>query len=308
MEENTTLDLQTENVPQTEPRVCPNCKATLQESQKFCPSCGAEYVLTNIPTEANVSSVCQNCGNEVAPEAEFCANCGTKQPKTATETESPSPTKKKWLLPALIGGGIVIITIVAIVLILAFRTIPVEFIKLSDSSVELTEGETISISCTVYPDKATDKTVVWTSSDTTIATVNSYGLITAVKRGTCTITAQCGDHSETTTVTVKTNIDFKKIYNEFCVAKWATVGSDNSYLSIDDNPYDQDDYYIDAADAAIEKINRALGLPDALYSDMLQTTWSMGKQKETYEKIGVEVTWTYHPDKGLEVTYKLINN
>ena len=308
MEENTTLDLQTENVPQTETRVCPNCKATLQESQKFCPLCGTEYTLPTEPTNTPTIPVCAACGNELAEGATFCTNCGAKQeqPKPIVE-EKTSILKKKWFLPALIGGGVVIIAIV-IVLILAFRTIPVEFIKLSESSVELKEGETTSISCTVYPDKATDKTVIWTSSDTSVATVNSYGLITAVKRGTCTITAQCGDYTEKVTLTIKTNIDFKSIYNEYCVAKWASVGSDNSYLSIDDNPYDYEDYYIDAADAAIEKINRALGLPDALYSDMLQTTWSMGKQKETYERIGVEVTWTYHPDKGLEVTYKLINN
>jgi hypothetical protein len=41
---------------------------------------------------------------------------------------------------------------------------------------------------------------------------------------------------------------------------------------------------------------------------MMQTSWDMGKQEEIFENIGVKVTWTYHPDKGMEVTYKLINN
>ena len=105
-----------------------------------------------------------------------------------------------------------------------------------------------------------------------------------------------------------TKIDFKNIYDEYYVAEWARVGSDNSYLSIDTNPYDYEDYYIVEADTAIEKINRALGLPESLNEEMGLTTWSMGRQKETYTSIGVTVSWSYHPDKGLEVTYKLIDN
>ena len=312
MEENTTLDLQTETVPQTESRVCPNCKATLQESQKFCPLCGTEYTLPTEPTDTPTIPVCAACGNELAEGATFCTNCGAKQkqPEPIVE-EKTSILKKKWFLPPLIGGGAVIIAIIAIVLILAFRTIPVEFIKLSESSVELTEGETMSISCTVYPDKATDKTVIWTSSDTSVATVNSYGLITAVKRGTCTITAQCGDCTEKINITIKTKINFEKLYDDFCSSTWATLGNDKSYLSVDTNPYDYDDgdyRYFSVVNDAIEKIHKALNLPDSLYEDMNHTTWSMGKQTETFADIGLLVTWTYHPDKGLEVTYKLLNN
>ena len=101
------------------------------------------------------------------------------------------------------------------------------------------------------------------------------------------------------------------MYNDYCASTWASLGSDRSYLSIDTNPYNYDDgdyRYISVANNAIEKINKALNLPDSLYEDMNQTSWSMGKQEETFENVGVKVTWTYHPDKGLEVTYKLINN
>ena len=105
--------------------------------------------------------------------------------------------------------------------------------------------------------------------------------------------------------------NLKAIYDEFCQSTWADLGSDYSYLSLDTNPYNQDDgdyRYIFTVNDAIEKINKKMGLPDSLYNDMNQTSWSMGKQKEVFENVGIEVTWTYHPDKGLEVTYKLINN
>lgn len=45
------------------------------------------------------------------------------------------------------------------------------------------------MTATVEPANAENKTVTWTSSDDTIATVDSNGLVTAVKAGTATITA-----------------------------------------------------------------------------------------------------------------------
>ena len=104
--------------------------------------------------------------------------------------------------------------------------------------------------------------------------------------------------------------DFEKLYNEIDsdVRYGWTLGSDNSYLKADTNVYDLDDYSNSYIWYSIEDMNEKLGLPESLNNDMLETTWSMGKQSETFKDAGVTVTWTYHPDKGLEVTYKLIND
>ncbi len=98
--------------------------------------------------------------------------------------------------------------------------------------------------------------------------------------------------------------NFDKLYSDYCSSIWADVGADGSYLSIDTNPYDEDDNGVaySAAVTAVKNVNKALGLPDSLYNDMAETTWSMGKQSQTFDN--VTVSWTYHPDKGLEVTYK----
>ena len=85
------------------------------------------------------------------------------------------------------------------------------------------------------------------------------------------------------------------------------MGSDGSYLKADTNVYDLDDFSNSDIWYSIKEMNKKLGLPESLNSDMGGTTWSMGKQRQTFDAVGVEVTWTYHPDKGMEVTYKLIN-
>lgn len=80
-------------------------------------------------------------------------------------------------------------------------TIDVASITLSKTEIELTEGESLTITATIKPYDATDKTVVWTTSDATIATV-SNGKIEAVKEGSCIIKASAGGKSAECKVTV----------------------------------------------------------------------------------------------------------
>ena len=77
----------------------------------------------------------------------------------------------------------------------------VSSITLDNSSASLKVGETVTLSATVNPSDATDKTVTWTTSDATVATV-SNGVVTAKKLGTATITAKAGDKSANCTVKV----------------------------------------------------------------------------------------------------------
>lgn len=104
--------------------------------------------------------------------------------------------------------------------------------------------------------------------------------------------------------------NFNKLYDEYCSSTWADVGSDGSYLTLDTNPYDRDDDGLayPAAYTAMEEVNKALGLPDSLINDFGRTTGADGKQSEDFPEQGVSVSWKYHPDMGLEVTYKKIKN
>lgn len=94
----------------------------------------------------------------------------------------------------------------------------------------------------------------------------------------------------------------KSVAREYKDEPFCTVAGDGSYLEIDTNPYDVDDYYSSGADNAIEDINKKLGLSDSVYRKMTGTRALDGVQ--AVEENGVRVRWTYHPDKGLEVIYE----
>lgn len=80
---------------------------------------------------------------------------------------------------------------------------PATDISLSKSELTLTAGESASLTATVTPEGSTD-TVVWSSSKTDVATVDSAtGKVTAVAPGEATITATAGTKTATCTVKVQ---------------------------------------------------------------------------------------------------------
>lgn len=80
--------------------------------------------------------------------------------------------------------------------------VPVTGIYLNFSSAKLYTGEYVDLSATLIPEDAT-ATVVWASGDSSVASVNSDGRVTAVAPGTVTITATAGSCTASCTVTVQ---------------------------------------------------------------------------------------------------------
>ena len=77
-------------------------------------------------------------------------------------------------------------------------------VTLDKSTLILEAGDDATLTATVAPDDANDKTVAWTSSDESVATVSDAGKVTAVAAGSATITVKTtdGDHTATCAVTV----------------------------------------------------------------------------------------------------------
>lgn len=101
---------------------------------------------------------------------------------------------------ALIGIGIMC----PVTSLAAKRSVGVKSINLSKTSITLTVKGTYTLKATINPSNASNKTVKWSSSDAKIASVSSSGKVTAVKAGSCTITAK-SSNNKTAKCSVKVN-------------------------------------------------------------------------------------------------------
>ena len=82
-----------------------------------------------------------------------------------------------------------------------FNGVYVNKVTLDKTSHSMNIGEKLTLTATVEPSNATNKTVTWTSSNKNVATV-SNGTVTAVGSGTATITATADGKKVTCTITV----------------------------------------------------------------------------------------------------------
>ncbi|MDE6555898.1 MAG: C10 family peptidase, partial [Duncaniella sp.] len=79
-------------------------------------------------------------------------------------------------------------------------------ISLDKTEASIVEGQTLTLTATIDPEMATDKTVIWSSSDEEVATVEE-GVVTAVKVGQAVITAKTSNGlSATCNVTVTAQV------------------------------------------------------------------------------------------------------
>ena len=86
------------------------------------------------------------------------------------------------------------------------KTIYPERVYLNRSDQILLVGNTVTVTATIQPSNATNKTISWSSSNSSVATVSTGGRITGVKSGKATITAKTHNgKTASLTVTVKAN-------------------------------------------------------------------------------------------------------
>lgn len=90
------------------------------------------------------------------------------------------------------------------------KAIPVESVKLNKDVLNLIEGDTVSLTATVYPANATNKKVTWHSLKNDTATVSSSGLVKGLKVGKTSIivTSEDGSKRDTCDVNVMERVIF----------------------------------------------------------------------------------------------------
>jgi hypothetical protein len=95
-------------------------------------------------------------------------------------------------------------------------TLEVSSVNVTPASMILTAGgATGTLAAAVIPADATNKTVTWSSSNTTVATVSSSGIVTPIKAGTATITVTTidGNFTATSDITIPAVYESNESYS-----------------------------------------------------------------------------------------------
>jgi len=107
------------------------------------------------------------------------------------------------------------------------KNTPVSSIEISGSTKTYCVGVPLTLSAKVGPGSATNKSVIWSSSDEKIATINQYtGKVTFLTAGEVTFTATATDGSN-----MSSSITTNPIDPKWTVAEWYTTEQDNTKLS-----------------------------------------------------------------------------
>lgn len=223
---------------------------------------------------------CSKCGAQLADDAAFCPKCGTPCP---TSPAQPEPT---FSAPAPLD-------------------VPPEDL-LSSESLPPLEGESEVMPTGEAAPAAGKKSFL----DTIKAWSKKRKIITGAVAAVVVVAAVVSIGLLRGSVFDRLVSD---ILDKYPYANNARA-ADGSYLKLDTNPRDQDvddltqaEYTVfkqtqDDTVKAIQFANKELGFSSSVYDQMMETTALMGMQSEENGKY--RVSWSYHPNKGLEVRYE----
>ena len=163
-----------------------NCESDGYSGDKYCSICGELIEKGSVITKAGHTfgswqTVTAPTVDSEGLEKRVCSKCGAEETRAISKLEPVQVTD----------------------------------VELDITQKALNVGDTFTLTATVKPDNATDKSVTWSSSNTSVATVDENGVVTAVSEGTATITATASNGVEAScTVTVKQKGDsiLKKIF------------------------------------------------------------------------------------------------
>lgn len=275
-------------------RVCPFCGREIVETDtvKVCPACGVAHHqqcwdqnhgcttqgCPERPVEAQPevpASTCPNCGAPIEPGKPFCGNCGFRMPVPQVNrclrcyTELADNQSFCPNCGLRLGEA-------------AIPTAPMEY-----------PG---NYGYSPYPQAAPKKKskVPYIISGVIIAILGFIAV--------ATLLSQC-DSGSGSSGSISKKSDFNDMFSEYSSEYWCYIAADGSYMTVDTNPYNLDDKMELEAYYALEDINAELGFSAAVYSKMGETSALDGRQTETHGRY--TVSWKYHPDTGMEVTYEI---
>ena len=103
-------------------------------------------------------------------------------------------------------------TTVSTTFAISVNPVSVTSVSLDTNSATVKISKTLTLVAIVSPANATNKNVTWTSSNTSVATVNNSGVVTGVSAGTSVITVKTVDGNKTATCTVSVSASSEETF------------------------------------------------------------------------------------------------
>ena len=150
----------------------------LDETEKII-EVGAQFVLTPTITPANATNknvIWTSSSPEIASVNEYGVVSAIKEGECYIHARTSNQKEAKCHV--------------------VVRPVDVESIELNETEKNLEEGEQFELTATITPANATNKNVIWSSSSPEIASVNEYGVVSAIKEGECYIHARTSNQKE----------------------------------------------------------------------------------------------------------------
>jgi uncharacterized protein YjdB len=219
------------------------------------------------------------------------------------------PENASGVLTIVVGKGS---NVASQTLTIVTELIPVTGVSIVQNDQTLEKGQTVQLTAAVEPANATNKAVTWTSSDDSIATVSTDGLVTAVGKGTAIIAVTTQDGNFTASINVKVTATVAQPKasptggsvgaGTKVTLKAATSGADIYYTLDESTPTTGSNKYTEPIvinePVTIKAIAVKAGMDD---STVMIESYSLAKAIEDTE---VEVS---ESDKDLAITQETLN-
>ena len=246
---------------------CNKCGSPLGDGQLFCPKCGTPKV--------SRQTNCGKCGAPLMEGSEFCSKCGQKVGVMVSQNVSSAINQfnanikqevpKKGNICSLLALIFGIIGFIPLLNILFLP--PAIILAIIGFCISKNRKKGVTIASVIVVVVSLFVSLLW-----------MFPGLFASK-------------------------NFNTMYSSIKYETWCEIASDGSWMKIDTNPYDIEDSNNSEAVLKIKSINSDLGFSSYVYEEMLETRALDGRQSESNSKYSI--SWSYHPDKGMEVLYKI---
>ena len=285
---------------------CKFCGAQLDDNAAFCSKCGANL---SAPAEQPTAPVEQPAEVAATPEGN-----GTPAPtKKAISEKTHKTVDKCFLAGTIVGavgaGGFLLIVLLGLILYgrvylfdgytftKALSIISIIFMLTGLCSVIAKMILSLRFKIGTFPKKVF-KRILLIALAVFCLGFSIWGFVD------CAANAEDSGYSSSSSVSRnRLRTAYNTVVAQYGTSLCLSIASDGSYISVDTNPLNIDDYYSATYTNILKAMNNALGLPAYVYQSMITTTALMGRQTATAN--GITVSWTYHPNRGLEAMYIL---